>query len=124
MPDREKLEQHQLKGLPTLSHEELLTDLRRDDREDMIIRRPMLGGKGEKISFVCLQGEEDKKREIQDSIHDYSPRVLLESSSGVRSHSLWHSKKVEPLASDRETVWCEIQVQIRALTCSNCVTLD
>ena len=30
----------------------------------MIIRRPMLGEKGEKISFACLQGEQDIEREI------------------------------------------------------------
>lgn len=33
---RDKLEQDQGKGLPILSHEELLTDLRRGDREGMI----------------------------------------------------------------------------------------
>lgn len=87
MGDRDKLEQDQMKGLPTLSPEELLTDLRRGDREDMIIRRAVLGEKGEKISFVCLQGEEDIEREIEVNIQDYSPRALLESSSGVGSHS-------------------------------------
>lgn len=54
MGDRDKLEEDQMKGLTTLSHEEQSTDVKR--RQDMIIRRPMLGEKGEKISFDVFKG--------------------------------------------------------------------
>lgn len=63
MGDGNKLEPDQMKGLPPLSHKELLTDVRRRDREDMIISKPILG-KDKKINFVCLQGEEDTERKI------------------------------------------------------------
>lgn len=40
--DRDTLEQDQMKGLPSLSCEELLTSLKRGDMEDVILRRPTL----------------------------------------------------------------------------------
>lgn len=55
-----KWEQDQMKGVPTLSHEDLLADVRRGDRGDLIIRRTSLWKDG-KIDFVCLQGEEGRE---------------------------------------------------------------
>lgn len=49
------------KGVPTLSYEELLTDLRRGDREEMMLRSPILR-RDMKINLCVFKGQKIQKR--------------------------------------------------------------
>lgn len=103
--DRDKLEPKQMKTLPTLSYEELLTDTRRGDREDMILRRPVLR-RGEKISLcVFTKGEETQERIFRLIARILPFMTLLESSSGASSHPCWSSKSAGRSASAGEAAW-------------------
>lgn len=59
--DRDKLEPKQMKTLPTLSYEELLTDARRGDREDMILRRPVLRRVRRSVCVSSQRGRKHRK---------------------------------------------------------------
>ena len=76
--DRGNLEQGQMKGLSTLSYEELWTDVRRGDKEDMILRRPV-SRRDEKISLYVFKGDKIQKRKFRPIPRILPLTALLES---------------------------------------------
>lgn len=78
--DRDNLEQGQMKGLPALSYEELLTDARRGDKEDVILRRP-ISRRDEKIGLCVFKGDKIQKRKFRPRPRILPLMALPESSS-------------------------------------------
>lgn len=119
--DRDKLEPKQMKTLPTLSYEELLTNARRGDREDMILRRPVLR-KGGKISFcVFTKGEKTQERIFRLIARILPFMTLLESSSGASSHPRWSSKcRTVGISWGGSLVWNQIDSNPDSSTSNLC----